>query len=139
VLNESECVVVDGYASPGIDRQAGHPHDIDPRFARQAGATLKPFDDAVCAGIVSSGDKTQIAELQPQPLQEPRRGGDCLHGIERVCESRFRRHFRHQLRDALRTLFTDIVGAQSALLPKQIGEERHRQIIVPRRSEERVA
>jgi hypothetical protein len=62
--NESQRVAVNRHRLPGFDRESRDPHDIVPGFARQACATLKPFDYAVRAGIVGGSDKTEIAKLQ---------------------------------------------------------------------------
>jgi hypothetical protein len=53
-----------------------------------------------------------------------------LHWVEWIGKSGLNRSFRHELRNTLRAFFADVIGAQPALLPKQIGEERYRQIVV---------
>src|SRR5437868_13700244 len=109
VRNECQCVVVDRHFPPGFDREPGDAYDIVARLARQTRATLQPFDDAMRAGIVGGCDKAEIAKLQAESLQKASRGGNRLHGIERICKPGFCRYLWHELGDPERALFANLM------------------------------
>ena len=62
-----------------------------------------------------------------------------MHWVEWIGKSGLDRGFRHELRNTLCAFFADVIDAQPALLPKQIGEERYRQVVVLGRGEQGVA
>ncbi len=74
-----------------------------------------------------------------QRLQKPRRGGESLVRIERIAQADLGGDLGHELGDALRAGATDREEIETALLPDQIGEEGHRQIVIFCGGEERMA
>jgi len=107
------------------------PHVVE-RFLRQLAAIGAPRDDAPRAGVVGRRGQTEIAELLKQRSQETARRRQRLTCIERILQAEHLSGLRHELRDALRPRATYCAMIKLALLPKEIGKESDRKLVVAR-------
>ena len=137
--DERELGIIPRRFSPRFDGTAGDAPDIISRLARQLAVMINPLADAVGAGIVGRGGQPEIAKMLAQRVQKARRCRYRLAWIERIGQAGLDRGARHELGNAQCAGPAHGIALQLALLPNQIGEKRHRQIVILCRCQQRCA